>query len=40
MMNLQLKLIRIKKFLKVWNRAVFGNIHQNLKAAEEAVLQA
>ncbi|XP_041995759.1 uncharacterized protein LOC121745883 [Salvia splendens] len=39
-MNLQFKLIRIKKFPKVWNRAVFGNIHQNLKNAKEAVLEA
>ncbi|XP_041990580.1 uncharacterized protein LOC121741759 [Salvia splendens] len=35
MMNLQLRPIRIKKFLKVWNRVVFGNIHQNLKNAED-----
>ncbi|XP_042016353.1 uncharacterized protein LOC121764387 [Salvia splendens] len=40
MMNLQLKLIRTKKFLKVWNREVFGNIIQNLKDAEQAVLEA
>ena len=26
MMNLQLKLIRVKKFLKVWNRPMLGNI--------------
>ncbi|XP_041999848.1 uncharacterized protein LOC121749336 [Salvia splendens] len=39
-MNLQLKLIRTKKFLKVWNREVFGNIIQNLKDAEQAVLGA
>ncbi|XP_042056281.1 uncharacterized protein LOC121800853 [Salvia splendens] len=29
-----------KKFLKVWNREVFGNIIQNLKDAEQAVLEA
>ncbi|XP_042029954.1 uncharacterized protein LOC121776864 [Salvia splendens] len=40
MMNLQLKLIRIKKFLKVWNREVFGNILQNLKDEEQTVLEA
>ncbi|XP_042051525.1 uncharacterized protein LOC121796811 [Salvia splendens] len=39
-MNLQLKLIRTKKLLKVWNREVFGNIIQNLKDAEQAVLEA
>ncbi|XP_041995797.1 uncharacterized protein LOC121745917 [Salvia splendens] len=39
-MNLQLKLSRTKKLLKVWNREVFGNIIQNLKDAEQAVLEA
>ncbi|XP_042067036.1 uncharacterized protein LOC121810304 [Salvia splendens] len=39
-MNLHLKLIRTKKFLKVWNREVFGNIIQNLKDAEQTVLDA
>ncbi|XP_042065461.1 uncharacterized protein LOC121808972 [Salvia splendens] len=37
---LLLKLIRIKKFIKVWNREVFGSILHKLKDAEKAVLEA
>ncbi|XP_042059517.1 uncharacterized protein LOC121804033 [Salvia splendens] len=40
MMNLQLKLIRTKKFLKVWNREVLGNTIQYLKDAEQAILES
>ena len=35
MLNLQIKLGRLKKCLKVWNKTVFGNIFVKLKQAEE-----
>ncbi|KAK6161926.1 hypothetical protein DH2020_001767 [Rehmannia glutinosa] len=34
MINLHLKLMRVKEKLKGWNKTVFGNIFDNLKAAE------
>lgn len=37
MFNLQLKLGRVKQFLKSWNNDVFGNIHDKIRNAEEDV---
>ncbi|XP_047978624.1 uncharacterized protein LOC125220501 [Salvia hispanica] len=34
LINLQLKLSRLKRSLKIWNRVVFGNILENLRKAE------
>ncbi|XP_042032303.1 uncharacterized protein LOC121779013 [Salvia splendens] len=40
LLNLQIKLARIKKTFKEWNKAVFGNIHDNLRALEEKIVAA
>lgn len=40
LLGLQVKLARVKKTLKQWNREVFGNIHNNLKKTEEKIATA
>ncbi|XP_042019069.1 uncharacterized protein LOC121766903 [Salvia splendens] len=40
LINLQIKLSRIKKTLKRWNKEIFGNIHANLRASEESIATA
>ncbi|XP_041999996.1 uncharacterized protein LOC121749495 [Salvia splendens] len=40
LLNLQIKLARIKKTLKKWNKEVFGNIHTNLRDFEEKIVKA
>lgn len=40
MMNLQLKLKRVKMFLKTWNREVFGNVVTTLRDAEVVIAAA
>ncbi|XP_042005812.1 uncharacterized protein LOC121754538 [Salvia splendens] len=35
MVNLQIKLRRLKKCLRMWNKNVFGNIFEKIKQAEE-----
>ncbi|XP_042065465.1 uncharacterized protein LOC121808976 [Salvia splendens] len=40
LLNLQIKLGRAKKTLKEWNKAVFGNIHDNLREMEEKIAMA
>ncbi|XP_042009091.1 uncharacterized protein LOC121757642 [Salvia splendens] len=39
-LNLKIKLARIKSTLKRWNKEVFGNIHSNLKTCEENIAEA
>lgn len=36
--NLQIKLNRIKNTRRQWNKTEFGNIHANLKSAEEEIV--
>ncbi|XP_042045568.1 uncharacterized protein LOC121791808 [Salvia splendens] len=40
LLNLQIKLVRLKKVLKEWNRATFGNLQSNLKEAEATIVEA
>ncbi|XP_042051498.1 uncharacterized protein LOC121796783 [Salvia splendens] len=40
LLNLKIKLTRVKKTLKRWNKEVFGNIHANLKTCEENIAVA
>ena len=40
LLGLQIKLVRVKKALKWWNKEVFGNIHANIKAMEEEIALA
>ncbi|XP_042038358.1 uncharacterized protein LOC121784259 [Salvia splendens] len=40
LLNLKIKLARIKQTFKWWNKEVFGNIHTNLKACEENIAVA
>ncbi|XP_042029881.1 uncharacterized protein LOC121776779 [Salvia splendens] len=40
LLNLKIKLARIKQTFKWWNKEVFGNIHANLKACEENIAVA
>ncbi|XP_042019068.1 uncharacterized protein LOC121766902 [Salvia splendens] len=40
LLNLQIKLARVKKTLKKWNKEVFGNIHSNLRGMEEKIAMA
>ncbi|XP_042005801.1 uncharacterized protein LOC121754526 [Salvia splendens] len=40
LLNLQIKLARLKKVLKEWNRATFGNLQSNLKEAEVVIVEA
>ncbi|XP_042027209.1 uncharacterized protein LOC121774389 [Salvia splendens] len=40
LLNLQMKLARLKKTLKTWNKEVFGNVQANLKATEELIVEA
>ncbi|XP_042056297.1 uncharacterized protein LOC121800870 [Salvia splendens] len=40
MVNLQIKLSRLKKCLRAWNKNVFGNIFEKLKQAEEDAQEA
>ncbi|XP_042056298.1 uncharacterized protein LOC121800872 [Salvia splendens] len=40
LLNLKIKLARIKQTFKWWNREVFGNIHANLKACEKNIVVA
>ncbi|XP_047948858.1 uncharacterized protein LOC125194655 [Salvia hispanica] len=40
MVNLQLKLGRLKRSLKSWNKNIFGNIFEKVKQAEEEAQEA
>ena len=40
LLGLQIKLARIKKTLKWWNKEVFGNIHANVKNMEVEIAEA
>ncbi|XP_042016224.1 uncharacterized protein LOC121764235 [Salvia splendens] len=40
LLNFQVKLARLKKVLKRWNKEVFGNLHAILREAEERVVSA
>ncbi|KAG6405832.1 hypothetical protein SASPL_133426 [Salvia splendens] len=40
MINVQLKLSRLKRSLKIWNRVVFGNIFEKLRKAEAEAREA
>ncbi|XP_047949120.1 uncharacterized protein LOC125194951 [Salvia hispanica] len=40
LLNLQIKMNRTKQALKQWNKEVFGNIHANLRDAEEKIAEA
>ncbi|XP_042059501.1 uncharacterized protein LOC121804012 [Salvia splendens] len=40
LLNLQIKLARTTKMIKLWNKEVFGNIHANLKEMEDKVAEA
>ncbi|XP_042059532.1 uncharacterized protein LOC121804048 [Salvia splendens] len=40
MINVQIKLSRLKRSLRIWNRVVFGNIFERLKEAEMEAKQA
>ncbi|XP_042023120.1 uncharacterized protein LOC121770455 [Salvia splendens] len=40
LLNLKIKLARIKRTFKRWNKEIFGNIHANLKTCEENIAVA
>ncbi|XP_041995777.1 uncharacterized protein LOC121745902 [Salvia splendens] len=40
LLNLQIKIARVKKTLKKWNKEIFGNIHSNLRGMEEKIAVA
>ncbi|XP_042003900.1 uncharacterized protein LOC121752876 [Salvia splendens] len=40
LLNLQIKLARVKKALKSWNKEVFGNIHANIRDMEGRIVSA
>ncbi|XP_042003908.1 uncharacterized protein LOC121752883 [Salvia splendens] len=40
LINLEIKLARIKKAFKRWNKEIFGNIHSNLKSMEDKIAMA
>ncbi|XP_042007785.1 uncharacterized protein LOC121756308 [Salvia splendens] len=37
LLNFQIKLARLKRILKVWNKETFGNIHNNLRDMEAKI---
>ncbi|XP_042027200.1 uncharacterized protein LOC121774379 [Salvia splendens] len=40
LLNLQIKLARVKKALKSWNKEVFGNIHSNIRDMDGRIVSA
>lgn len=40
MLNVQIKLSRLKRSLRIWNRVVFGNIFERLRRAEAEAQEA
>ncbi|XP_042043397.1 uncharacterized protein LOC121788871 [Salvia splendens] len=40
LLNFQIKLARLKRILKVWNKETFGNIHNNLRDMEVKIALA